>query len=198
MQAFIVHCNFLIFFGCPLQTRSVCTFTLGLQEIHPNTSCSPDYWLPVQRGGKTQGKMVFSLSLSLQRKCNGLNMRHYPLTAAIASIVLLWSLLGAGLGLQCALAVGKGGAGSSRFFQLSFVVIKWSHHWHNSRGLHGLGRAPHGRVTCQWQEKGAAVQMCLQFDNAVNHVVKARWSAQGKLHNLDDIEISAHPYTMAI
>jgi len=58
-------------------------------------------------------------------------------------------------------------------------------------GLHCLGRAPYGRVTCRWQEKGPAVQMCLLFDNAVNQVVKARWSAQGKLHNRDDKEIPA-------
>lgn len=84
------------------------------------------------------------LTLSLQRKsdkseCNGLNMWYYPLTAAPAAVVLLWPLLGAGLGLQCALAVGKGGAGCFRFFRLSLAVIKWSHHWHDSRGLHGLG-----------------------------------------------------------
>lgn len=84
------------------------------------------------------------LTLSLQRKsdklgCNGLNMWFYPLTAAPAAVVFLWPLLGAGLRLQCALAEGKGGAGSFRFFQLSLVVIKWYHHWHDSRGLHGLG-----------------------------------------------------------
>lgn len=72
MQAFLVHCHLKKKnFGCPLQMRSVCTFTLSLQEIHPNSSCSPDYWLPVQREGKTLGKMVFSLSLSTEkvRRC---------------------------------------------------------------------------------------------------------------------------------
>lgn len=168
MQAFLVYCNFyFLFFWLPTSDEVSMYFHVGFAG-NPSQHFLFSWLLascPMRRqDSQKDGVFTLSLSLSLQRKsdtlgCNGLNMRHYPLTAATVAVVLLWSLLGAGLGLQFALAVGKGGAGSSRFFQLSFVVLKWSHRWHNSKGLHGLGRAPHGRVTCQWQEKGAAVQM---------------------------------------
>lgn len=162
------------------------------------------YWLLASCPERRQDSQKDGvLTLSLQRKsdtlgCHGLNMCYYLLTAAPAAVMWLWTFLGAGLGLQCALAVGKGGAGSFRFFQLSIVVIKWSHHWHKSRGLHGLGLGAAWAGYLPVAGKRAAVQMCLQFDNTVNHVVKARWSAQGKLHNRDDIEIPARPHSMTI
>lgn len=60
-----------------------------------------------------------------------------------------------------------------RLFQLVCMVLEWSHCWLGSSLLCGPCRAPHGRPTCQSQEKGAGAHVCLQFDNHFNQIVKA-------------------------